>query len=164
VLGAVLGGGVQVEALPTDRLKGFVPESLGGLKRTELSVEKNGALGMQVSEAHASYSDGQNKNLRLEITDMGSAKGFMSFASWATVEQEKETDHGFDRTRKVDGRIVHEQWDTQSNEGEYAVVLGERFAVKVNGSAGSIDDLKAALGTIDLAGLEALKNEGVKKP
>ena len=39
---------------------------------------------------------------------------------------------------------------------------GDRFAVKVSGEAGSIDELKAALAGVDLGGLEALKNEGVK--
>jgi hypothetical protein len=38
-------------------------------------------------------------------------------------------------------------------------VLGERFSVKASGDAGSIDELKTA----DLAGLEALKNQGIKK-
>jgi Yip1 domain len=163
VLGAVLGGGTQVEALAPDRLKPFIPETLAGMKRTEMSVERNGAMGMQVSEAHASYGDGQGRSVRLEITDMGSAKGFLSLASWAAVEQEKQTDHGYDRTVKTGGRIIHEQWDTQSNSGEYAAILGERFSVKVDGSAANIDELKGAFASINLAGLEALKNEGVKK-
>jgi hypothetical protein len=157
------GGGAQVEALAPDRLKPFIPETLAGLKRTEMSVERNGAMGMQVSAAHASYGDGQGRSVRLEITDMGSAKGFLSLASWAAVEQEKQTEHGYDRTVKSGGRIIHEQWDTQSKSGEYAAVLGERFSVKVDGSAASIDELKGALASIDLAGLEALKSEGVKK-
>jgi hypothetical protein len=42
-------------------------------------------------------------------------------------------------------------------------VLGERFAVKVSGNAGSIDDIKAAVAGLNLAGLEALKDQGVKK-
>ena len=49
----------------------------------------------------------------------------------------------------------------QLGSGEYAVVVGERFTVKVSGNASSLDDLKEALGEVDLAGLEALKDEGV---
>jgi len=43
------------------------------------------------------------------------------------------------------------------------VVLGDRFTVKIEGEADSIDDLKAALADVNLDALEALKGEGVVK-
>ena len=43
------------------------------------------------------------------------------------------------------------------------MVLGDRFAVKIEGEADSIDELKAALADLDLDALEALKGEGVAK-
>ena len=163
IVGAAIGGGDQVEALAPDVLKPFVPETLAGLKRTDFSAERNGAMGMQVSEAHATYSDGANHTLRLEVTDSGSAKGLVSLAGWAAVQNDQETDHGYDKTYKQDGRLVHEQWDSNTKYGEYGIVLGDRFAVKVSGNADSIDQLKAAVAGINLAGLEALKDVGVKK-
>lgn len=163
VMGTALGGGDQVEALAPDVLKPFVPDSLAGLKRTEVSAERNGALGMQVSEARGVYSDGAGKSLDLEISDLGSAKGMLALAGWAGAESDKETDHGYDKTYKQDGRVVHEQWDTRSKRGEYSIVLGDRFTVKVSGNADSIDQLKAAVASVNLSGLEALKNQGVKK-
>jgi len=163
IVGAAMGGGDQVEALAPDVLKPFVPETIGGLKRTDFSAERNGAMGMQVSEAHATYSDGANHTLRLEVTDTGSAKGFLSLAGWAAVQNDQESDHGFEKTYKQDGRLVHEQWDSNTKYGEYGIVLGDRFAVKVSGNADSIDQLKAVVGAINLAGLEALKDVGVKK-
>ena len=163
VMGAAMGGGDQVEALAPDMLKPFVPETLGGLKRTDFSAERNGAMGMQISEAHATYSDGADRSLRLEVTDMGTAKGLMAMAGWAAIDSSKETDHGYDKTYKQDGRIVHEEWDSQDKRGEYGIVLGDRFSVKVSGNADSINDIKAAVASINLAGLEALKMQGVKK-
>ena len=163
VVGTALGGGDQVEALAPDVLKPFVPETLGGMKRTDFSAERNGAIGMQVSEAHATYSDGSARSLRLEVTDTGSAKGIMSLAGWAAVQNDRETDHGYEKTYKQNGRLVHEQWDNQTKYGEYGIVLGDRFAVKVSGNADSIDQLKAAVASVNLAGLEALKDFGVKK-
>ncbi|MFI4969105.1 MAG: Yip1 family protein [Lysobacterales bacterium] len=163
VMGTALGGGDQVEALAPDVLKPFVPDSLGGLKRTEVSAERNGAMGMQVSTAHASYSNGSGPRLDLEITDMGSAKGLMGLAGMVGVEADKETDHGYDKTYKQDGRLVHEEWDSQSKRGEYGIMLGNRFSVKVSGNADSADQLKAAVASLNLAGLEALKDQGVKK-
>ena len=41
-------------------------------------------------------------------------------------------------------------------------MLGDRFTVKVEGQADSIDELKAALADLDLGALEAMKDEGVK--
>ena len=161
MLGTVLGGGSQVEALAPDAIKAFVPDTLAGLKRTSVSAERNGAMGMQVSNASATYSDGQH-TLHLEIADTGSAKGIMALAGAVNVESDNETDHGYDKTYKQDGRLVHEQWNTQSKYGEFSIVLGDRFSVKVSGNADSIDQLKTAVGSINLAGLEALKNQGVK--
>lgn len=162
MIGAATGSG-QVEALAPDLLKPFVPDTLAGLKRSEFSAERNGAMGMQVSEAHATYSDGANRRLRLEVTDMGSAKGLMALAGFAAIDSDKQTDHGYEKTFKQDGRLVHEEWDSRDQSGEYSIVLGERFSVKVSGNAASIDQLKAAVASLNLAGLEALKNQGVKK-
>jgi hypothetical protein len=163
MIGAAVGSGGKVESLAPDQIKPFVPDTLQGLKRTQLSVDRSGALGVQVSKATATYSDDGQRRLNLQITDTGSLKGLVGFASgWAGVEKDTETDTGYDKTYKSGGQLVHEKWDTRGNSGEYGVVVGDRFAVDVSGSAASIDELKAAVASIDLAGLEALKNQGVQ--
>jgi len=166
MLGAVLGGGgAPAEALAPDRLKAFIPEQLNGLPLSEVSAERNAAMGIQVANAHGNYSDNAGRTLRLEITDAGGASGFMAMAGWANIESETERSNGYERTRKENGRMVHEQWTKNSDgggSGEYSTTLADRFMVKVTGNAASIDELKGALGSVNLAGLEALKNEGVK--
>ncbi|MDC8013335.1 Yip1 family protein [Tahibacter soli] len=164
VLGAVLSGGdASVEALAPDRLKGFIPDTFGNLPRTDYRAEKNGIAGMQVSEASGWYGDGSGRSLTLTITDSGSVKGVMAFAGWANVESESQHENGYEKTYRSGGRLTHEQWDGASKSGEYSVIVGDRFAVKVEGGGDSIDTLKRALDTVDLRALEALKNEGVKK-
>jgi hypothetical protein len=163
MMSAVAGAGAQVESLAPDRIKPFVPESLAGLPRTEISAERNNAMGMQVSEARGTYSDDAGRLLRLEIIDMGGMKGMLAFAGWAAGEQERETDSGYEKTYTQDGRLVHEEWDSEQKNGEYSTVLGERFSVKLSGGASSITELKKAVASLDLAGLEALRNEGVKQ-
>lgn len=163
MIGAAVGSGGKVESLAPDQIKPFVPDTLQGLKRTQLSVDRSGAMGVQVSKATATYSDDGQRRLNLQITDTGSLKGLVGFASgWAGVEQDTETDTGYDKTYKSGGQLVHEKWDSRGNSGEYGVVVGDRFAVNVSGSAASIDELKAAVASINLAGLEALKNQGVQ--
>jgi hypothetical protein len=159
MMGAALGGG-EVESLAPDRLKPFLPETLMGLSRGDLSAERNGAMGMQISEARADYNSEDGRSVTLQITDTGSAKGLLGLASWAGVEGEQQTDEGYEKTYRQNGRLIHEEWN--GSHGEYTVVLGDRFTVQVNGEASSIDDLKAALTDVDLSALEALKNEGVK--
>jgi hypothetical protein len=151
-----------VESLAPDQIKMFLPNELDGLKRIEEAVERSGAMGMQISKATATYSDGANRTLNLEITDTGSLKGLVGFASsWAGVEQESETDSGFDKTYENGGQLVHEQWNKQTQSGEYVTFIADRFSVKVSGHASDIRDLKRAAATINTSGLTALKNSGV---
>ncbi len=162
MIGAVSGSNGPVEALAPDQIKAFLPDSLGHLKRTNTSAQRNNAMGMQISEASADYAGDNGQRITLELTDTGGAKGFMAMAAAMAPEEEKETDHGYEKTYTADGNMVHEAWDTQSKSGEYSVVLGKRFTVKANGNVDSIDQLKQAVTSIDLRKLESLKDAGVK--
>jgi len=163
MVGAAMGAGGAVEALAPDRLKPFLPESLGDMNRSTFSTQRNSAMGMQMTEARATYMNENGRAWDLQITDTGSAKGLLALAGWAGIEGENETATGYDKTYREDGRLIHEQWDRSSSRGEYGMVLGDRFTVKIEGEADSIDDLKAALADLDLEALEKLKGEGVAK-
>lgn len=162
MMGAVSGANGTVEALAPDQIKAFLPDSLGSLKRTSTSAQRNNAMGMQVSDATAEYASDNGQHITLEITDTGGAKGFMAMAAAMAPEEEKETDHGYEKTYTADGNMIHEEWNTQSKSGEYSVVLGKRFTVKASGTADSIDQLKQAVAGIDQGKLESLKDAGVK--
>lgn len=165
MLGSVLGGGDQVEALAPNEIKAFLPEKLAGFKRESISVERNGVMGVQVSTGRARYRDANDNRLDLEITDMGGAKGIMALAGFAGVESEKQTEYGYEKTYKQDGRLVNESWDSNSHRGEFGIILGDRFSVKLSGNGEGLDmnALKSALSSLNLAGLEAMKSQGVKK-
>jgi hypothetical protein len=156
VLGAVLGGAAGGESLAPDQLRGIVPERLAGLARSNISVERNAALGMQISQAEATYSDGAGKELDLEIMDMGGTMGLMAFAAWANIEQDRQTNTGYERTYKQNNRVLHEVWDQSSMHGEFSVITGNRFMVKIEGNVPNMDALKLAAGGIDLAALDRL--------
>jgi hypothetical protein len=162
MMGAMAGADGSVEALAPDQIKAFLPDSLGNLKRSSLSAQRNKAMGMQISEASADYSADNGQHLTLEVSDTGGAKGLMSLASAMAPEEEKQTEHGYEKTYSASGNLVHEAWDTQSKYGEYSVVVGKRFTVKAAGNVDSIDQLKQAVGSVDLGKLESLKDAGVK--
>ena len=155
-IGALVGGGESVPALPAEQIKGYLPETLAGLPRTGMSAERNAAMGFEVSEATAEYGDGAGRNLRLEINDTGGAKGLLEFASWANVEEERHWDGGFERSYRADGRMIHERWDAGSLRGEYTVILANRFVLEIEGGAESMDELKSALAAgVNFASLES---------
>lgn len=162
MMGAMSGTNGTVEALAPDQIKAFLPDSVVGMKRTSLSAERSRAMGMQISEASARYSGDNNQHITLQLSDTGGAKGFISMAASMAPEEEKETDHGYEKTYSAGGNLVREKWDTRSKSGEYSVIVGKRFTVKANGNADSIDQLKQAVNSVDLRKLESMKNAGVK--
>jgi hypothetical protein len=163
MMATALGSDGTVETLAPEKIKTFLPDTLSGYSRAAISAERTAAMGFQISSAKASYENGSGNMLDVEITDMGVAKGVMALAGWFGVEQEKTTDTGYEKTYKQGNEFVHEQWDSLNGSGEYTKIVAERFMVKISGSAVDIEVFRDALKGIDLAGLEALKNEGVKK-
>lgn len=163
-LGAILGGGKRVDPIAIDQLKPFVPATFAGLEKTGGSAEKNGMVGLAVSKAEGIYSDRAKKHVTLEITDTGGASGLIGLAGWMNMQGEREDDNGFEKTDKVDGRLTHEQGSKRpGGSNEYTVVLGDRFIVAARGTGVELPALKAAVASLDLGKLEALKSVGVQK-
>jgi hypothetical protein len=160
-LTALLGGGARVDPLDIDLLKPLVPETFAGLPRTSSNAEKNGIGGIMVSKAEATYGDGADREVRLEITDTGGVSGLVGLAAWTSVQEERESADGYSRTRKVDGRLTHME-SSKSGDDEFAVVIGERFMVAAKSRTLDVDALRAAVSGLDLGKLESMKNIGVK--
>jgi len=117
---------------------------------------------LQVSTAAATYSNESGREVRLEITDAGNARGLLGLASWVGMEGEKEENGRYEKTFREDDRLMHQEWDSHASYGQYTVVVGDRFTVKVEGSAGSVAELRDAAEQLDLDGLADLRTVGVK--
>ncbi|MGA7296672.1 MAG: Yip1 family protein [Rhodanobacteraceae bacterium] len=168
MMAAMSGSKKPVEALSTDQIKSFLPESVNGLDRTSISAERNMAMGMQIAQARAEYTskaddDGSRgrQRLRLEVMDSGGAKAILGMAGMFGHESEKQTENGFERSYSKDGQMFEEKWDGKYKRGKYAVVIGGRFKVEANGDADSFEDLKRAVASVDLQRLASLKDSGV---
>jgi len=162
-LAAIASGGVQVDPVDQNVLKAMLPATVDGMPRISFEASKSGVGAMLVSKAEARYGNSQDRTVDLVVTDVGGARMLAAFAAWATIEEDKETDTGYEKMGKVDGRPVHETFDKRGQQGEYAVLVGERFTVDAHGSKVDIETLKRAVESVDLARLEGMKNEGVKK-
>ena len=74
------------------------------------------------------------------------------------VQQSREDADGYERTGTVNGQMQTESWNKSSGRGKFGVMVGNRFMIEADGSAGSIDELKAAVATVDQGNLLSLAN------
>lgn len=165
-MGEALSQGSKIEPVNFRELKALLPESLPGMKRTNASGEKTASFGINVSEAEGSYdSEDGGSSMNIKIVDMGSISGLASMATfaWAFAEFDREDDSGYEKTTKYDGYKAFEKYNKSNKKGEIQVLIAKRFMVEVDGYNVDIDDVKKALGKIDLDKLEKMKNYGVQK-
>jgi hypothetical protein len=73
------------------------------------------------------------------------------------VQSNKETGDGYERTNTIDGRLVNEKWNKDGN-GEFGMLVKNRFMVQAEGRVASIDELKGAVAAVGLGKLEAMAN------
>jgi hypothetical protein len=161
--GGVVGAG-SFDPIDFRALKALLPQELAGFEKTESSGERNNAFGISVSEARQSFrtTDG-SKTVRFEITDPGSLAGPFALANmWINVDIDKETSNGYEKTSTVGGRKFHEKWDKSSRHAEVSAVVGNRFMVQIDARGVEMTEVKALLGKMDMAKLEAMKGEGKK--
>src|SRR6202165_3752050 len=69
-VGQIMTGGKDVQPIDFHKLKDMLPETIGGLKRTEASGQSGEAMGIKGSSATARYGDGANASLDVEISDL----------------------------------------------------------------------------------------------
>ena len=162
-VGQIMAGGKDVQPVDFHELKAMLPASLPGMQRNEASGQGGEAMGMKGSSATARYSDGANGSIRIEIVDLGSMAGVAALAGKFDPNIEKETDTGYERTKRIEGQLVHERYDRRAKSGEIGVLVANRFSVTVEGSGIDAAALTGALKTIDLSSLASMTTVAAKK-
>ena len=157
VLGTAISGGKGVEPVQLEVLKPMLPEKAGGLPRVETNADRSGVAGVVAAKVEGVYQEAGNR-MRLEIVDTGGAAGLMGLAAWATLAStsESETADRIERLRRDGKRMVREEISKTGAQSSYAVIINDRFVVTAKGR-GDVAALKAAVESVDLAKLEALK-------
>ena len=133
-------------------LQAMLPGSIGGYSRTEVESSGVGAGG---SHASGRYAAG-DKSFQVEITDMAAMGALAGMGAAFNVNSNRETATAYEKTTTVNGNIVSESWDKQSNDGKYGTTIANRFMVEASGQAASIDELKAAVAAVGPQKLAAL--------
>ncbi len=167
----VLGGegGTVKEAVDFRELKDLLPEKVDGLERTSSEGERNSVLGMQFSNAQGRYEDGDER-IEISISDLGTLSGIakIPFTAWLQTEVDRESDRGFERTRKFrsGGKEYpsHEKFEGTGDEGncEIQVWVAERFIVSIEGRNVAMDQCEDARDEISFRQLDRMKDVGTE--
>ena len=157
-LGTAISGGKGVEPVQLDALKPFVPEKFAGLPRADMRADRSGVVGLMAAKVEADYAEG-NKRVQLSIVDTGGAAGLTSLAAWAAIgaTSESETADRTERMRREGKRLIREEISKRGGQNEYSVIMADRFVVSAEGEGVDINALKAAVNSLDLGKIEALK-------
>lgn len=137
-------------------LQGLLPETIGSYRRTSIESQSMGAAGVGGSQAEARYEAGDN-NFRLSVTDMAAMGGLAAMGAALNVQSSKQTEDGYEKTNTIDGRLVNEKWHNDGN-GEFGMLVKNRFMVQAEGKVASIDELKGAVAAIGIGKLESMAN------
>lgn len=159
-------GGKSVTPVDFRDLKKLLPEELDDMNRVNASGERTSSMGINVSQSEADYkSEDGKKRMDVKITDLGSVSGLTGFAAfaWAFGDIDKESDTGFERTIEYKGHRGYEEYNFKNNSGQIQILVAKRFMVEVDGNGVSHDELKDALGRIDIGALEDMKDFGVEE-
>ncbi len=125
---------------------------------------------MQFSNAKGQYEDG-NEWMEISISDLGTLTGLarMGFAAWLQTEVDRESDRGFERTRKFrsGGKEYpsFEKFEGSGDEGncEIQVWVAERFIVSVQGRNVEMDQCEDARDEISFRKLDRMKDVGTEE-
>ena len=139
-------------AASPDKLQALLPQSIGGYQRTAIESGAAGGLG---SNADGTYTGGSN-TFHLKVTDMAALGSIAAMGSALGVSTSKSDANGYEKAGTVDGHMQTEEWRNDSHSGKFGMVLGNRFSVEAEGNAASIDELKAAVASVDQSALGKL--------
>lgn len=142
----------QSNPVAVSDMQTLLPASIGPYKRTATETVKAGAIG---STAEGTYTTG-DKSFSLRVVDMSGLGALAGMGAAMGIEQSREDADGYERTGTVDGQMQTESWNKTRSRGKFGRVIANRFMVEADGEADTIDQLKAAVATIDPGDLQAL--------
>jgi len=131
-------------------LQSLLPDRMAGLERTDFSGQTTGAMGFSISVAEAIFEDGDAR-LEVVITDTGGLVSIATgIASWTTLEIDRETQDGYERTTTINGFKAFEKYNRRNRRGELSLFVDDRFVVVIKGRNIEEDAFHEAVQEMDL--------------
>jgi hypothetical protein len=125
----------KADSIDFHKLKDLMPAELNGLKRSECNGERNRIGEMSISQVTATYKKGDDDGapkIEVQVIDYSNlemAKGMA--AAWTTIEIDKESDSGFEKTVKVASNPGFLTWQKEGKHGQVQLLVGSRYVVSV---------------------------------
>jgi hypothetical protein len=151
----------RTETVDFRKLKEIMPAELNGLKRSECNGERSKFGEVSISQVNATYKKGDDEKapkVDVQVIDYNNpemAKGIS--AAWSTVEIDKESDDGFEKTVKVKGNPGMISWQKEDSRGTINLLVGGRYVVNMtteNVASGDVIKMAEALPLDKLAALK----------
>ena len=147
----------KLQPRTNQELKTVLPKQLLGLKRKEISAGDNAMLNL--STAEAKYTEGENKNIKLEIIDGAGETGSTMVSIMMmglNADQEKITETGFEKSKEINGvkSTVSEDKKVDHVISKIQTVLKNRYLVTLTADGFSSDELQKALDEINISALK----------
>lgn len=160
-MGKAANDGKSVEAADFRKLKALLPESIPGMERKDATGEREAVMGVDRSEAKATYVGPNDSRIVIEVVDIGGSLGTLGLAafSWAATGAviDKETAEGYERTVTYRGRKALEHYNRADQSGELSVLVNNHAGVTVRGRHVTADALRGALDQLDLDGVSSAR-------
>ena len=147
----------KLTPLTNEELKQVLPERMMDLKRVELSV--GDASMMNLVSAEARYKGENNKDINLQIMDgageMGSAMISMLMMA-LNADKEKITETGYEKSAEINGTkaIISEDTSGDNVNSKIQMIIKNRYLLTLSGNQISYEELKSALGEVNMSALK----------
>lgn len=149
--------GEKVEVVDYQKLKDYLPGRLAGMKQEDLSGEKTSAMGFRFSMAEATYRD-KEREVEVSISDFGGI-GILkaTMAAWTTMDYERESDDGYERTTTIEGYPAFEKFNRSTGDAEAGILVDDRFILSLDARNISEKDFARIIDQLDPARLARVK-------
>ena len=154
MMAAMTGG--NAKPIAAADLKALLPETLNGMPQKSMEASANGAIGVNVSTAKATYSDG-NRTIDFSITDPGGLAGMAAMAGWANLMLDKDSDGKIEKIYKDGSRTVHEDYRKDGGRSDMTVILANGVIVEAEATGVDMAAVRKVLAGVDLGKIEAMK-------
>ncbi len=146
----------EKEPVSFREMKKILPDDLGGMEQTDNEGQTSGIMGFKFSTAKAVYEADKAK-LEVKIVDIaGIGKLASKMADWSTLDIDKESKNGYERTTTIDGHKAYEKYDARRQKGKVAMIIDDRFIVDIEGRNVTEDQLRDAIEDINVRKLKRL--------
>jgi hypothetical protein len=138
-----LDGLKKMPQLGLDELSTYLPASLEGMKRSNLTMESS----MGYGKAHADYIKNSKTDIRVNIYDCAGEAGSSLFnTEYASRKKApKQTEDSYVKTVPFDGNTAVESWDKSSGATTLTYPAGDQVLVMVTSRNVPADKVQDAL-------------------